>query len=172
MVQHQDKTKKQDGKIPAKVFVYKEYNDDTSYGEEIVEIHADKDAAEARLMARVERHFNEKWEKIPDLLGKEDVFTPHFVSFNKGCGTAFWIVEEHNVPEEEMGRMTLERAKELLNKVIDHVSVANSCHETIRRLMDLGFTGQELCDEFSFTLMDIMDAMDPEEDSEKEDSHD
>ena len=82
------------------------------------------------------------------------------------------IVEERSVPKEEMKRMTLERAKELLNNVIDHISAANSCHETIRRLIDLGFTGQELCDEFSFSLMDIIDAMGSEEDSEEEDSHD
>ena len=82
------------------------------------------------------------------------------------------IVEERSVPKEEMKRMTLERAKELLNNVIDHISAANSCHETIRQLIDLGFTGQELCDEFSFSLMDIIDAMGSEEDGEEEDSHD
>lgn len=65
------------------------------------------------------------------------------------------IVEERSVPEQEIGRMTLERAKELLNNVINHISVANNCHETIRQLIDLGFTGQELCEEFSFNLMDI-----------------
>ena len=82
------------------------------------------------------------------------------------------IMEEHSASEEKMEKMTLERAKELLNMVIDHISAANSCHETIRQLMDLGFTGQELCDEFSFSLMDIIDAMGSEEDSEGEDSHD
>lgn len=78
------------------------------------------------------------------------------------------IVEEHSASEEKMGKMSLERAKELLNNVIDHISVANSCHETIRQLIDLGFTGQELCDEFSFNPLDVADAEDDVDAEQKE----
>ncbi|MBO4847171.1 MAG: hypothetical protein J5525_12875 [Lachnospiraceae bacterium] len=54
--------------------------------------------------------------------------------------------------------MTLTRAKELLNRVIDHEAAGRNCQETIKHLLWLGFTGEELHNEFGFNLHDIADA--------------
>lgn len=55
-------------------------------------------------------------------------------------------------------RITADRAKEFLNMVIDHVSAGNNCHETLKELLKIGFTGEELFSEFSFNLLDVADA--------------
>ncbi len=54
--------------------------------------------------------------------------------------------------------MTYERQKEMLNKIIDHESIGRNCKETIRHLLYLGFTDEELFNDFSFNLHDIEDA--------------
>lgn len=54
--------------------------------------------------------------------------------------------------------MTLERAKELLNQIIDSISIGNTCSETIKQLLFLGFTGEELYNDFGFSLHDVADA--------------
>lgn len=54
--------------------------------------------------------------------------------------------------------MTPERMKELLNHIIDHESAGRNCKETIQHLLWLGFTSDELHNEFSFSLSDIEDA--------------
>lgn len=149
---------KEGAEAEKKVFVYKEYCDRDAYGEELIEVYADKKTAENRLKRSVEGHFRQKWEKIPELFTEDDTFMPDYVSFNDGDAMSFWAVEEHKVLEETADGMTPDRAKELLNMVIDHVSAGNSCRETLRELLKIGFTGEELCGEFSFNLLDVADA--------------
>lgn len=55
--------------------------------------------------------------------------------------------------------MTLDRAKELLNKVVEHVSAGRSAKETIGHLLSIGFTGEELYREFNFDLFGVADAL-------------
>ena len=50
--------------------------------------------------------------------------------------------------------MTLERSKELLNNVINHIAAAENTNETITQLINLGFTKEELL-EFNFSEVDI-----------------
>lgn len=141
-----------------KVFVYKEYCDRDAYGEELVEVYADQKTAEERLKRRVEGHFKREWKKLPELFTEDDVLLPDHVTFYDGNATAFWTVEEHEVLKETECHMTADRAKELLNMVIDHVSAGNNCHETLKELLKIGFTGEELFSEFSFNLLDVADA--------------
>lgn len=54
--------------------------------------------------------------------------------------------------------MKLDRAMELLNQIIDHTSCARNCSDTIVELLNMGFTGEELYEEFGFNLHDIADA--------------
>ena len=54
--------------------------------------------------------------------------------------------------------MTIERQKEMLNKIIDHELVTKTCKETIQHLLWLGFTSEELNNDFNFSLNDIIDA--------------
>ena len=54
--------------------------------------------------------------------------------------------------------MTYERQKEMLNKIIDHESATRTCKETIQHLLWLGFTNEELNNDFDFSLNDITDA--------------
>lgn len=58
------------------------------------------------------------------------------------------------------------RCMELLNQIINHVSVANNTSETIHQLVDMGFTVKELTQYFSFPEEDIPeDLLDEENDS-------
>lgn len=50
--------------------------------------------------------------------------------------------------------MTLERARELLNNVINHIAAAENTNETITQLINLGFTKEELL-EFNFSEGDV-----------------
>ena len=53
--------------------------------------------------------------------------------------------------------MDLEHAKALLSNVIDHVAVGNNTKETLKQLIFLGFTKEDLL-EFQFCENDIDDA--------------
>ena len=59
------------------------------------------------------------------------------------------------------------RCMELLNQIINHVSVANNTSDTIHQLVDMGFTVRELTQYFSFPEEDIPDDLlnDDENDS-------
>ena len=72
------------------------------------------------------------------------------------------------VLKETEYRITADRAKEFLNMVIGHVSVGNNCHETLKELPKIGFTGEELFNEFSFNLLDVADAEDDVDTEQKE----
>ena len=61
--------------------------------------------------------------------------------------------------------MTKERAMELLNAVIDNLSVAERNSDVIRELFHIGFTGDELVEDFGYSLTDVREV---EEDLESE----
>ncbi len=62
--------------------------------------------------------------------------------------------------------LTLSRAKELLNFVIEHESAGRNCKDTLKHLLFLGFTKDELSTEFGFSPSDIQDAMEDMDDYE------
>ena len=61
--------------------------------------------------------------------------------------------------------MTKERAMELLNAVIDDLSVAERNDVVIEKLMNIGFTGDELVEDFGYSLTDVREV---EEEMESE----
>ena len=64
--------------------------------------------------------------------------------------------------------MTYDRQKEMLNRMIDHEAVGRNCKETIQHLLWLGFTDEELFNDFSFNLHDIADAEEDMDEYEEE----
>ena len=80
------------------VYVYKEYNDDDAYGEEVIKVFAKRTAAVAELKKNVEEHFGMPFDTIPDnpdIFDKmDDSFSEDYVSINSGRGVMFWIVEQ------------------------------------------------------------------------------
>lgn len=65
--------------------------------------------------------------------------------------------------------MNIERAMELLNAVVDDMFVAEKCSTVIEKLMDLGFTADELVEDFGFSLTDVREV---EEDMEEDEFDD
>ena len=61
--------------------------------------------------------------------------------------------------------MTKERAMELLNAVIDNLSVAERNDTVIEKLLNIGFTSDELVEDFGYSLADIREV---EEEMENE----
>ena len=55
--------------------------------------------------------------------------------------------------------MSKERAMELLNAIIDNLSVAENNITVIKHLLYIGFTQTELIDDFGFLIGDVADAM-------------
>lgn len=51
--------------------------------------------------------------------------------------------------------MSEERAKELLNSIIDYVYVGNNTQGTIKELLEMGFEPDELIEDFNFSPSDI-----------------
>lgn len=51
--------------------------------------------------------------------------------------------------------MTKERCMELLNQVVDHTGIAHNTQEQIHELLQIGFTADELVDEFQFDRQDV-----------------
>lgn len=63
----------------------------------------------------------------------------------------------------EAGQKTLKKAlryKELLNNVINHLSVGESNSNLIDKLLDIGFTKEELVEHFNFNKEDVYDSND------------
>lgn len=54
--------------------------------------------------------------------------------------------------------MTNERSMELLNAVMNYISVAETCKETIHKLFSIGFTADELIQDFNWSLTDVREA--------------
>lgn len=62
--------------------------------------------------------------------------------------------------------MKRKRAMELLNAVINHLSVAERNNTVIEKLLNIGFTDEELINEFNFCREDVNDVL---KEMEKED---
>lgn len=54
--------------------------------------------------------------------------------------------------------MTLDRAMELINAIINNLSVAERNKDVIQYLLHVGFTAEELVHDFNFTKDDVTDA--------------
>lgn len=55
--------------------------------------------------------------------------------------------------------MTYKRCKELLSAMIDHLSVAERNNVVIQKLLGIGFTDEELINEFNFCREDVNDVI-------------
>lgn len=53
--------------------------------------------------------------------------------------------------------MTYERAMALLNEIINWVCIAESSKEAIRQLLSMGFSADELIDDFGWSLTDVQE---------------
>lgn len=86
------------------------------------------------------------------IYGFQDALNAEFGVMNEnGIRNLDWKV----VKKENSSQMSNDRAIELLNAVIDHVSVANNSHETIKTLLKMGFTPTELVETFNWSLTDV-----------------
>lgn len=56
--------------------------------------------------------------------------------------------------------MTIARAKTLLNSMIDNLSVAENISTVLNTLLKIGFTKEELINEFNFSYDDVSKAVD------------
>ena len=77
------------------------------------------------------------------------------------CTEAGWMQESGiNVDSIEPlneNSMTLDRAKEMLHRIVDHICNSLNTPESAELLSDLGFTNQELMKEFGFSHIDLED---------------
>ena len=82
-----------------KVYVYKQYNDDYAYGEEVIEVYANKTDAEKALRKDVEDYYEVSWDEVPNaaLVNDDDTFKTDYVSIYDGDKCLFWIIEEKEV---------------------------------------------------------------------------
>ena len=55
--------------------------------------------------------------------------------------------------------MPQERCMELINAIINNLSVAERNEQVIKYLLYVGFTKEELVNHFNFTESDVLDAM-------------
>ena len=62
--------------------------------------------------------------------------------------------------------MTHERAMELLNEIINWVCIAESNSEAIRQLLSMGFSADELIEDFGYSLTDVREAENESEDDD------
>ena len=114
---------------------------DFNYENGMIEIRDySEDAGEAFFRENACRADEIDVEKLIDLLNKNGFY-------QVGMGDAVdW--------KPDPAPMTLERSKELLNNVINHIAAAENTNETITQLINLGFTKEELL-EFNFSEGDI-----------------
>lgn len=63
--------------------------------------------------------------------------------------------------------MARERAMNLLNAMIDHLSVAERNNDVIEKLLNIGFTDEELIHEFNFCEDDVKDVVEELANSEE-----
>ena len=85
-----------------KMWLYKEYNDDFPYEEELVKIYLNRSDAITELQSRVRKYFEVDpdipWEDIPKYLGlslsEEETFMESCVVIETAHGTCYWEVEE------------------------------------------------------------------------------
>ena len=91
----------------SKVYVYKEYCDDDAYGEEIIEVYADKEKARSQLLERMAGAFYydgplskanlSQFLASEGILGEDDDFTSDYASISCGKGVCYWVIEEKEV---------------------------------------------------------------------------
>ena len=74
------------------VYVYKEFNDEYAYGEEMINVFSSMKKAKAHLKKQVEDVFGCKFEDVPH--DEDDTLSPDYVSVATGDGVMFFIVEE------------------------------------------------------------------------------
>lgn len=89
------------------VAVYKEYNDEYAYGDEIVCVYQEKEDAKAHLKSQVEKHFKKSWDELEkpqvrEELGftENDNFGDEYVSLYNGNSCLFWVVDEQEVTKK------------------------------------------------------------------------
>lgn len=56
--------------------------------------------------------------------------------------------------------LDIDRCMELLNAVVDHIAVAENTRTQISKLVNIGFTTDELVDYFGYSESDIEDYLD------------
>lgn len=96
-----------EGLASRSVTVYKEYNDEYAYGEEIVCVYQDKEDAKAHLKSQVESYFKKTWDELEkpqvrEELGftEDDHFGEEYISFYNGNSCLYWIVDEQEVTKK------------------------------------------------------------------------
>lgn len=81
------------------VFLYKEYNDDDAYGEEITIVFADRSDAVNYLSERFRHFFDISMEEYlkahPE--DEDDTISHDYVSYDTGNGYLFLVVEEKEI---------------------------------------------------------------------------
>lgn len=100
-----------------------------------------------------QRAFREDWE-IKDANNYE---TSDIKIYLENWAKENYIIDKPNIKIYE--KMSPERMKELLNFFIDNISVGETCHETIKKLLFIGFKGSELVNEFQFSEYDVQEAL-------------
>lgn len=85
-----------------KVYAYKQFNDGYAYGEEIIELYDNKEAAVLELKKDVCKHFKtDSFDKLKTReefgSGEDSTLKEDYVSYENAEGYCFWIVEEHEL---------------------------------------------------------------------------
>ena len=70
--------------------------------------------------------------------------------------------------KEEYKKMKTERAMEILNNVVNFVSVGNDTGDTINELLKYGFEAEELVNDFHFSKADVEDVIGEKIEEEEE----
>ncbi len=86
-----------------KVYVYKEYNDDLAYGEELVKVFTTEKQAKKFLKKRILECERCSFAELKSEASENDTVTEDYVSIETGDGSvSYYIIEESEVvPEEE-----------------------------------------------------------------------
>lgn len=127
-----------------KIYVLKEYDDELAYGEETLQVFADK----AKAMEKLKKDFckwagidEADWGKAPQLLhaGMDDTFSGDYVSmFDSGKGSCqFFVVEEMNLGpsdrrklfDEMQAQYDREDARQLLEEMMEDNDIELSTEE-------------------------------------------
>lgn len=80
----------------------------------------------------------------------------HDVYEGRVGGNPYAGEDKIDIPRSEKKKtMTKSRAMELLNGIINHISVAVSTRNVIEGLLSIGFTKEELVEEFGYSSSDV-----------------
>lgn len=63
--------------------------------------------------------------------------------------------------------MNYDRAMKLLNEIVEHICAAENTQGSIDKLVDMGFTPEELTSDFQFSQSDIDEYLDGNKDFEE-----